>query len=282
MTRILAPLALALLLLTSCAAPGSLALEPATEAPAVYRVSAQATSELSGAISDRRGSTELTAAFRVDPISDSEAGVEVLYAAASVESPDGEMVALDLDSLRGRRATVEFRPPGVATGVRGDEELLEAGVPLISMREVILSLFPAVPGETMQRDDAWVADTPVPFSNLSGPPARLRYVLTGTDGSSGTVEGYAVSTGRNFVSETAGERLSGTGELYIFFEGEYEAGTGYTRTEKEAEFYTHYIRLGSGGSNFANGTVRMEYRSTVERLNPVEQFGLDAGGETPD
>jgi predicted small lipoprotein YifL len=279
------PLLLCLaLVLAACGGPRPLELEPADRAPAVYRVTAEATSEFSGAVSDLRSSTEFTAVFRSDPAPESGAEVEVIYAAASVQNANGEMVALDLGSLRGKRATVEFRSPGVPSGISGDEELLEAGIPLISTREIIMSLFPALPGEALVRDDAWVADSPVPFSNISGPPARLRYVLTGVDrsASSGRVEGYAVASGRNFVAEPVGERVSGTGELYIYFDGEYEAGTGYTRTEREAEFDTNYIRLGSGGSDFANGSVHMEYYSTVERLSPVEQFGLDAGGEIPD
>lgn len=271
--------------LVGCGGSRPLALEPVEGSPAVYRVTTEATTELSGAISNKSSSTEFTAALRVDPVSETEAGVEILYAAASVEGANGERVALNLDALAGERATVDFRSPGIPAGVEGSEALLEeAEVPLISMRETLLSVFPALPNEEMAPQDAWVADSPVPFSNLSGPPTRMRYVLDGVSRSrdSGRVEGYAVSSGRDFVAETVGERVSGAGELYVSFSGDYESGLGYTRTEREAEFDTNFIQLGSGGSDFANGAVHLEYASTVERLNPVEQFGLDSGGRIPD
>lgn len=270
-------LLLAALVFGACnAAPSTLDLSRPLDAPAVYRVSATTESRLSGPVSDLAGATELSAAFEATPISDSSVEVEVLYLAASVRDAEGESVSLNLPPLAGKRAAVEMGPPGVVSRVRGDEELLGATIPLISVREIIWSLFPPLPDEATREEDTWTGDVPVPFANLGGPPHRMRYVLQQIDASveSGWIEGYELSVGpRPFESEIAAGEVSGEGDLDVEFEGEFTAGSGYERTERTAEFDSDYIRL--SGGEYANGSLHMKSTITTERLNSTEQLGLD-------
>lgn len=257
--------------------PAALDVSRDLDEPAVYRVGVTAESRFSGPVSDLGGATELTAAFEVTPASESVAEVEALYVAASVEDARGEPVSLGLGDLAGKRATVELRPPGVVVGVRGDEELLEAPVPLVSVRETVHALFPPLPGEELRPGDTWTGDVPVPFANLDGPGQRMRYVLQNAGEDAGRVEGYELDVGpRSFVAEPAGGRLEGEGDLEVEFRGELAAGSGYGRTERTARFASDFLRL-AGTGTYANGNLRLESTTTVERLNAFEQFGLDAG-----
>lgn len=270
-------LLLAAIALGSCgASPATLDVSHTLNAPAVYRVSATTESRLSGPVSDLRGATQLTAAFETTPISDSSVEVEVLYLAASVRDSGGEAVALNLPPLAGKKATVRMEPPGVVSEVRGDEELLEAGIPLVSLREVVHGLFPPLPEEEVREDDTWTGNMPVPFANLGGPPHRMRYVVRRVDasGESGRIEGYELSVGpRPFETATAGGDVTGEGDLDVEFEGEFTAQNGYERTERTAEFDSDLIRL--PGGEYANGGLYMRSSLTTERLNPAEQLGLD-------
>lgn len=267
-------------ILTACGGP-----PPAVEAgrsldaPAVYRVSVEAESRFSGPVSDLKAAADLTAAFGVTPLSENTVEVEALYVAANVRDADGEPVALGLGSPAGKTARVEMAPPGAVSEIRGDPALLDAPVPLISIREVVSSLFPPLPQEPLRKGDTWTGDVPVPFANLDGPRQRMRFLLARANASAGTarVEGYELRLEpRTFTAETAAGRLSGEGDLEVAFEGELEAGEGYERTERTARFDSRSIRL-PGGSGYANGNLHMEYTSTVERLNSAEQFGLDPG-----
>jgi hypothetical protein len=273
-----AGLLLSIALLAGCGSPPpALDATRSLDAPAVYRVSTTAESSFSGPVSDLAGATELTAAFRTTPISGSEVEVEVLYLAASVENADGEPVALSLEPLAGREAVVEMGPPGVVSGIRGGEELLEAPIPLISMREVIWSLFPPLPDGTVRRGDTWAGDAPIPFSILGGPPQRMRYAVSGIDssGRAGAVEGYELRVGpRSFEAKTASGAVSGEGDLEIDFGGELVAREGYLRTKRTDEFDSDFIRLGDA-SRYANGTLHLRRTTIIERLSSVEQFGLD-------
>lgn len=247
------------------------------DAPAVYRVSATTESRLSGSVSDLGGASELTAAFETTPISDSSVEVEVLYLAASVRDAEGRPVALNLPPLTGKKATVRMEPPGVVSEVRGDEALLDTRIPLIRLREVIWSLFPPLPDESVREDDTWTGNMPVPFANLGGPPHRMRYVMQriDTSGESGWIKGYELSVGpRPFETATAGGDVSGEGDLDVEFEGEFTAKNGYEYTERTAEFDSDFIRL--SGGEYANGGLYMESSITTERLNSTEQLGLDA------
>lgn len=270
------------LLVTACGGPPPrVTLQQPIHAPAVYRISASAQSSFSGPISNLKGGTQVTAAFKTQPISATEVDVEVLYFAASVQDADGEPVALNLEPLAGRKAKIEFRSPGIVSNVSGDPKLLNAPIPLIPVPSLISALFPPMPQESMQKDDTWLGDVPVPFSNLSGPPGRMRYVLTNVDPASQTAsaQGYLLATEpRPFVASPVGERVSGAGDLNILFNGEYDAQRGYLSTVQTAKFDSQYIRLGAGGSNYANGSVHLDYKATTERLNSVEQFGMDPGG----
>lgn len=257
--------------------PPALDVSRSLDAPAVYRVSATAESRFSGPVSDLEGTTELTAAFKATPISDSRVEVETLYLAASVEDANGEPAALNLEPLVGRKATVELESPGSVAGVRGDPALLDAPVPLIPVREVIWSLFPPLPQEATQEDDTWTGDSPMPFANLDAPPTRMRYVLEAIDSSNqtGRVAGYELSVRPpSFRAPTVDGEVSGEGDLDVEFEGEFRAGEGYERTERTIRFDSNFIRL--SGGDYANGNLRMRYALITERLNPAEQFGLDA------
>ena len=270
-------------LLASCGSGNAPAvkLERKLDSPAVYRVSTNAESRFSGPVSDLRGATKVTAAFEVFPVSGSAAEVEVLYLAASVRDANGDFVALDLGDLSGKKARVEFGPPGMVSGVNGEEALLDAGIPLIPVEDLIASLFPPLPQESMRREDTWTGNAPVPFSNLqNGPDLRMRYLLSGADSGTATVEGYELSTGpRSFTEELAGGEVTGRGELDVTFNGEYDDQEGYTTAESTAEFESNFIRL-PGGSRYANGNLRLERTTTVESLNPAEQFGLDPDGSS--
>ena len=257
-------------------------LQRKLDSPAVYRTSTTAESRFSGPVSELRGATEVTAAFEAFPVSDSAIEVEVLYLAASVRNTSGDFVALELGDLSGKKARVEFDPPGLVSGVTGDEALLDAGIPLIPVEDLIASLFPPLPQESTRIEDTWTGNTPVPFSNLqNGPDVRMRYLLSGVDSggdASATVEGYELSTGpRSFAEKLASGEVNGRGELDVTFDGEYDTQIGYTTTESAAEFDSNYIRL-PGGSRYANGNLHLERVTTVESLNPAEQFGLDPDG----
>lgn len=269
------------LVLTGCGGPPpALEVGRTAEAPAVYRVSAGAESRFSGPVSDLKGGTRLTAAFEVTPVSDSTLEVEVLYLAASVREAGGEYAGLDPGGLAGKKAEVEMGPPGEVSEVRGDPALLGAPVPLISVREVIASLFPPLPQEELREGDTWTGDVPAPFANLDGPPQRMRYLLDGIDSSQETarIEGYELRTEpRSFASETASGSISGEGDLDVVFDGELEAGEGYEWTERTAKFDSRFVRL--SGSGYANGSLHLEGTTTVERLNSAEQLGLDTGTE---
>lgn len=248
------------------------------DAPAVYRVNATTESRLSGAVSDLSGETDLSAAFEVTPTSEDTVEVRTLYLAASIRNVNGELVALDLEPLANTTATVEMRPPGSVSEIRGDEALLEAPIPLISMREVIWSLFPPLPQETVRENDTWTGDMPVPFSNLGGPPHRMRYVLNGINSASKTanIQGYELSVKpRSFSTGIPTGKVSGEGDLNVEFQGDPDAAKGYGYTRRTADFASRFIRLSGGG--YANGRLHMNSKLTTERLNPAEQFGLDPG-----
>lgn len=251
----------------------------ALDTPAVYRVSVTAESSFSGAASDLRGASDLTGAFEATPVSDSSVEVKVLYLAVNVRDGEGEPVALNLEDLTGKKAVVKMGPPGVVSEVRGDEALLDAPVPLISVREVIWSLFPPLPDESVGKNDTWTGDMPVPFANLGGPPHRMRYVLQNADsqGKQGLIKGYELSVRpRSFTAETPGGGVSGEGDLDVEFEGELRAKEGYESIQRTAEFDTNYIRL-QDGQSYANGKLHMKSFMEVERLSSAEQFGLDTG-----
>lgn len=247
--------------------------------PAVYRVSVTAESSFSGAASDVRGASDLTGAFEVTPVANSTVEVEALYLAVNVKDGEGEPVALNLRDLADKQAVVKMSPPGVVSEVRGDEALLDAPVPLISVREVIWSLFPPLPDESVGEDDTWTGDMPVPFANLGGPPHRMRYVLQSMDSRAeqAWIQGYELSVRpRSFATNTPGGGVSGEGDLDVEFEGELRAKEGYENIQRTAEFDTNYIRLQNGRS-YANGKLHMESLMEVERLSSAEQFGLDTG-----
>lgn len=275
---------LAAVVLSSCgASTAALDVSRGLDAPAVYRVNATTESRLSGPVSDLGGASELAAAFETTPNSDSSVEVEVLYLAASVRDADGKLVALNLPPLAGKRVTVRMGPPGVVSEVRGDGELLDAPIPLISMREVIWSLFPPLPDEAMREEDTWTGDMPVPFANLGGPPHRMRYVMQriDTSGESGWIEGYELSVGpRSFETATAGGDITGEGDLDVEFEGEFTTENGYERTERTAEFDSDFIRL--SGGEYANGDLYMQSSIMTERLNSTEQLGLDVRKQIPE
>ncbi|MGB3682678.1 MAG: hypothetical protein WA990_09360 [Rubrobacteraceae bacterium] len=281
--NLLALSALATLFLVGCGGPTPAAeMGRSIDAPAVYRVSAEAESRFSGPVSDLKGGTELTAAFEARPVSGSTVEVEVLYLAANVRDAGGEPVALNLGSLTGETVEVEMGPPGVVSEIRGSPALLEAPVPLIPLRGVITALFPPLPQEKLEIGDTWTGDIPVPFSNLSGPDQRMRFLLNSVGSSEppevSRIEGYELRTEpRSFTSETAGGGVSGEGDLDVVFEGELQPGEGYEWTERTAEFDSRFIRL--PGSGYANGSLRLEEKTRVEKLDSAEQFGLDSGAE---
>lgn len=251
------------------------------DAPAVYRVSVTAEGSFSGAASDVRGVSDLTGAFEITPISNSEVKVDVMYFAVNVRDGEGESVALNLEDLAGKKAIVEMSPPGVVSNVRGDEALLDAPIPQISVREVIWSLFPPLPDESVGEDDTWTGDMPVPFANLGGPPHRMRYVLQNTDSQAGRawIQGYELSVRpRTFSTNTPGGGVSGEGDLDVEFEGELRAKEGYEYIQRTAEFDTNYIRLQDGRS-YANSRLHLKSLMEVERLSSAEQFGLDIGSK---
>jgi hypothetical protein len=269
--------ALSAVALAGCSGtPASMDVSRTPDAPTVYRVSTEAESRFSGPVSDLKGGTKLTAAFEATPVSDTEVEVVVLYLAASVRNSEREYVALDLEPLSGTKAGITMQPPGEVSRVRGDAALLDAAIPLISMRGVISALFPPLPQEELQEGDTWTGDIPVPFGNLGDPEQRMRYLLDGIDSSNSEarIEGYELSTEpRAFESETASSRVTGEGDLDVVFEGELHPGEGYEWTERSAEFDSRFIRL--AGSGYANGSLHMESKTTVERLNAAEQFGFD-------
>lgn len=251
------------------------------DVPAIYRVSVTAESSFSGAASNLRVASDLTGAFKITPTSNSSVEVEPLYLAVNVRDGEGEPVALSLEGMTGKKAVVEMSPSGVVSGVRGDEALLDAPVPLISVREVIWSLFPPLPDESVGEDDTWTGDMPIPFANLGGPPHRMRYVLQSADSRAeqGRIQGYELSVRpRAFSTDTPGGGVSGEGDLDVEFEGELRAEEGYESIERTAEFDTNYIRLQDGRS-YANGNLHLESFMQVERLSSAEQFGLDTGAE---
>lgn len=273
----LAPLLLAavLVLASSCGAQRALPLSHNLDAPTTYRVGAVSTARFSGPVSDKAGETRVTAAFRATPVSEGKVEVETLYFAASVEDADGEPAALSLGALAGTTVTVELGPGGQVGGVTGDRELLEAPVPLVSVRALVEGLFPPLPGEAMERGDTWNGAVPVPFPSVAeGPPVETRYVLSRVRGERGFVDGYEISSyDRGFSPSGAGD-VSGRGRLDYEFVGDYERGTGYVRTETTARFDTSILRLGPGNT-YANGNAHLEQTVTTERLSTAEAFGLD-------
>lgn len=277
---LLAPLVLLFTLsLTACGGqPASLNASFQPNSPAVYRVSVTAESGFSGPVSDLEGATDLTAAFRVTPVSGNAVEVEAIYVAASVRDAYGEPVALGLGDLAGSRARIEFEPPGAVSRIEGDSRLLEAPIPLVSMREVLHALFPPLPADRVRKGDTWTGDTPFPFANFDDVSrTRMRYALDSVNARDGTgrVQGYELSTGGwSFSAATPGGRITGTGDLQINFDGELDAREGYARTERTAEFVTDIIRLPDTKS-FANGDLRLRSSLTTERLSPAEQLGLD-------
>ncbi|MEW6637521.1 MAG: hypothetical protein AB1425_12000 [Actinomycetota bacterium] len=275
---LLAGLLLTLLPLSCGGPPPSLDLRGhALDAPTVYRASVTVESRLSGAASGLEGRTELTGTFAVRPVSESEAETEVLYLAADVSDAQGEDIGLALEPLAGKEATVSFDPPGVVAGVSGDEELLEAPIPLVSMEGVIRALLPPLPEGTFREDDTWTGDTAAIFPQAGDAPVRMRYVVAGLRPADGQarIEGYELSVGpRTFEATVPTGNISGEGDLDVEFEGELDAGGGYKRTERITEFDTRYIRLQGGG--YVNGNLHLRSTVVVERLNSAEQFGLDA------
>ncbi|MBA2692808.1 MAG: hypothetical protein H0U65_09990 [Rubrobacter sp.] len=273
--RLLFLVVLLIVFLSSCGGPPpalDLGWEP--DSPTVYRVSASAESGFSGAVSDLEAATEMTAAFRVSPASDSSVEVETLYLAANVRDAFGEPVALNLGRLAGSGATVRFGSPGVATGVEGDEELLEAPVPLISVESVIRHLFPPLPEGSFRSGDTWTGEMPPAFPNLEGEPVRMRYVVDRVNPPDGSIEGYELSVEpRSFEADTPGGAVSGEGHLDVVFEGELDERTGYQSMERTSRFDSDFIRLEGGA--YANGNLWMEEEMVVERLSQAEQFGLD-------
>ncbi|MDQ4105801.1 MAG: hypothetical protein M3157_01315 [Actinomycetota bacterium] len=272
---------LCILILTGCGGPPpALEIGRSTDAPTVYRVSVGTESRFPGPVSDLEGGTDLTAAFEARPVSDSAVEVEILYLAANIRDAEGEPVALDLGRLTGEKVEVVMGPPGEISEIRGDPALLEASIPLIPLREVIASLFPPLPQEELREGDTWTGDVPIPFANLDGPPQRMRFLLDSINSSEGAarIEGYELRTRpRSFTSETASGGVSGEGDLDMVFDGRLRAGAGYEWTERTAEFDSQFIRL--SGSGYANGSLRMESTTRVERLDSAEQFGLDSGTE---
>lgn len=273
--------ALTVLVFAGCGGPSpALGISRSIDTPVVYRVSAEAESRFSGPVSNLEGGTEITAAFRSTPVSDSAVEVETLYLAADVQNADGEPVALNLGSLAGEKATVTMGPPGTISEIGGDPKLLDAPIPLISVREIIASLFPPLPQEEMQEGDTWTGDILTPFANLGGPQQRMRFLLDGIDSSNNEarIEGYELRTKpRQFESDTADGGVIGEGDLDVVFDGKLQAGEGYEWTERTTEFDSRFIRI--TGSGYANGSLHMEGMTRVERLNPTEQFGLDPGLE---
>ena len=260
--------------------PAELEVSRSTDTPTVYRVSATAESRFSGPVSNLKGGTELTAAFQVTPISTSATEIKTLYFAANVLDADGEPVSLNLGPLTGEKAKVLIGPPGEISDIQGDSKLLDAPIPLISVREVISSLFPPLAQEKMQEGDTWTGDIPAPFANLDGPQQRMRFLLDSIDSSKdeSRIEGYELRTKpRPFQSKTAGGSVTGEGDLNVVFDGRLRAGEGYEWTERTAKFDSRFVRI--TGSGYANGSLHMEGTTKVERLNPTEQFGLDSGLE---
>lgn len=274
--RLLPTALLAALLLSGCgASSASLNLERNLDEPAVYRISTQAESSLSG--SDLESKANVTAALVVRPAPGSKAEVEVLHLAASVEDAEGNPVALSLGDVSGTEATVKLRPPGNVASITGDEELLGAPVPLISPRGLIAGLFPPLPGETMRKQDTWTGDTPAPLSGLGDNPVRMRYVLDSTDPSSrgGSVNGYELSLGtRSFETQTPSGPVTGQGKLNVTFEGKFSSSTGYEHTRIVTEFDTDSIHL-PDGKQLEDSNLHLESRTTVERLTAAEQLTLD-------
>lgn len=258
--------------------PAALEISRSTDTPTVYRVSATAESRFSGPVSNLRSGTELTAAFQVTPVSTSAMEVKTLYFAANILDADGKPVALNLGPLTGEKAKVAMGPPGEISDIQGDSELLDAPIPLVSVREVISSLFPPLPQEKMEEGDTWTGDIPTPFANLDGPQQRMRFLLDSINSSKdeARIKGYELRTKpRPFQSETAGDSVSGEGDLNVTFDGRLRAEEGYEWTERTAKFDSRFIRI--TGSGYANGSLHMEGTTKVERLNPTEQFGLDSG-----
>jgi len=264
-----------LALLASCGGPTSAELGRSLGSPEVYRVSAESESSFSGAVSDLSQRTEVNAAFKVVPTSDSEVEVEVLNLATSVEDGDGNPVSLQPPDLTGEKATVSFASSGAISEI-SDGKLDEARIPLVSFRHLVASLFPPLPQDTVQRRDTWTGDVPVPFGNLGDPPIRMRYVADGISSDRARVEGFELSVEpHQFSTQMPTGEVSGEGELQATFNGSYGGG-GYERIEREYTFDSASIQL--SGGDYANGEVHMEYKSVVERLNQAEQFGLDSRG----
>lgn len=278
---LVASLALTMLVLAGCGGPpAALEISRSTDTPTVHRVTADAESRFSGPVSDLEGGAEITATFRSTPVSDSAVEIEVLYFAANIKDADGEPVALNLGSLTGKKATVTMGPPGTISEIQGDPKLLDAPIPLISVRETIASLFPPLPQEEMEEGDTWTGDIPAPLANLGGPQQRMRFLLDGIDSSNNEarIEGYELSTKpRRFESETTGGSVTGEGNLNVVFDGELQAEKGYEWTERTTKFDSRLIRI--PGSGYANGSLHMEGATRVEELDPTEQFGLDPGSK---
>ena len=109
--------ALTILVFAGCGGPPpALEVSRSTDTPTVYRVTADVESRFSGPVSNLKGGTEITAAFRSTPVSGSAVEVETLYFAANVRDAAGESVALNLGSLTGKKAKVANGTTGYDLG----------------------------------------------------------------------------------------------------------------------------------------------------------------------
>lgn len=244
------------------------------DAPAVYRVSVESESRFGGPVSDLSGRTLLTAALRTTPVSEDEAEVEVLDLAASVADASGEMVGLSVPDVTNETVTVRFSPPGVVSQVEGGDGFIGSRIPLVSPEDVVRSLFPPLPEGSFRAEDTWAGGVSSPFPNLGRDPARMRYVVDFVGDESG-ITGYELSVApRAFSYETAGDEVSGEGNLNVDFQGTLDEQGGYEISDRTATFESDFLRLGNGG--YANGSLRLTQELRVEKLGAFEQFGLDA------
>ncbi|WP_119069379.1 hypothetical protein [Rubrobacter indicoceani] len=267
--------ALVFLFLTSCAAePQPVELGWTPDAPAVYRVSVDSGSRFSGPVSNLSSETRLVATLGVTPLSESEAEVEILGLGASTTDAQGEAVGLSLPDTTGETATVRFSSPGVVEGVEGGDSLLSTEVSLVSMEDVVRSVFPPLPEGSFLPADTWTGGLPAPFPNLGEDFVRMRYVVDSA-GAEPEVTGRELSVApRPFATQTAADEVRGEGHLDVEFQGTLDRRGGYGSSRRNATFESDFLQLGSGG--YANGGLRLTQNLEVEKLSEFEQFGLDA------